>query len=64
MCSPMWKINRYSHILAPEPNFSSPIANITVPVGREGVLTCVVHDLISYKVCFIHGKRLISLFAV
>lgn len=48
-------------IIAPEPNFSSPIMNITVPVGREGVLTCVVHDLISYKVnqtncnaCYLH----------
>ena len=33
-----------------DPNFSAPITNITTPVGREAVLTCIVHDLISYKV--------------
>lgn len=38
------------YLSAPEPNFVSPIINMTVPVGREAVLTCVVHDLISYKV--------------
>lgn len=41
--------------VAPDPNFSSPIANITVPVGREAVLTCVVHDLFSYKVRYIQS---------
>lgn len=35
---------------AADPNFSSPIANITIPIGREAVMTCVVHDLYSYKV--------------
>lgn len=37
---------------AADPNFSSPITNITVPVAREAVLTCIVHDLFSYKVMF------------
>lgn len=40
----------FLYLSAPEPNFVSPIINMTVPVGREAVLTCVVHDLISYKV--------------
>ncbi|XP_055299300.1 neurotrimin-like [Sitodiplosis mosellana] len=38
---------------APDPNFSSPIANITVPVSREAILTCVVHDLYSYKIAWL-----------
>lgn len=35
---------------AADPNFSKPIQNITIPVGREAVLTCEVHELSSYKV--------------
>ncbi|XP_031623131.1 opioid-binding protein/cell adhesion molecule homolog [Contarinia nasturtii] len=38
---------------AADPNFVSPIANVTVPVGREAVLTCIVHDLYTYKVAFL-----------
>ncbi|KOB70973.1 Opioid-binding protein/cell adhesion molecule [Operophtera brumata] len=34
-----------------EPGFSSPIANVTAPLGREAVLACAVHNLSSYKVC-------------
>lgn len=33
-----------------DPKFSAPIANVTVAVGREAILTCVVHDLGAYKV--------------
>lgn len=33
-----------------EPEFSAPIKNITVPLGREGVLTCSVTELGHYKV--------------
>ena len=33
-----------------EPEFSAPIKNITVPLGREAVLTCSVTDLGNYKV--------------
>lgn len=33
-----------------EPNFSSPIQNVTVALGREAVLTCSVTDLGPYKV--------------
>lgn len=52
------------NLAAPDPNFSSPIANITVPVGREAVLTCVVHDLFSYKVRIKSKISFIRLFAV
>lgn len=36
--------------ISADPNFSAPIMNITVPVSREAILTCMVHDLVSYKV--------------
>ncbi|XP_052897541.1 opioid-binding protein/cell adhesion molecule homolog [Anopheles moucheti] len=36
-----------------DPKFSAPIANVTVPVGREGVMTCTVHDLYKYKVAWL-----------
>uniref|UniRef100_A0A182P7Q9 Ig-like domain-containing protein n=1 Tax=Anopheles epiroticus TaxID=199890 RepID=A0A182P7Q9_9DIPT len=38
---------------AVDPKFSAPIANVTVPVGREGVMTCTVHDLYKYKVAWL-----------
>ncbi|VVC44575.1 Hypothetical protein CINCED_3A012238 [Cinara cedri] len=31
------------------PKFAAPIANVTVPVGREATLVCVVDDLGTYK---------------
>lgn len=37
-------------IFTADPKFSAPIANVTVAVGREAILTCVVHDLGAYKV--------------
>lgn len=40
-----------------DPKFSSPITNITVPVGREAVLTCVVHDLVTFKVSLWFGEK-------
>lgn len=40
-------------IPVPDPKFSAAIANVTVPVGREGVLTCLVQDLGSYKVAWL-----------
>ncbi|XP_060524386.1 neurotrimin-like isoform X2 [Cylas formicarius] len=35
------------------PNFSQPIRNITVPVGREAVLECAVQNLNPYKVAWL-----------
>lgn len=32
------------------PKFTAPITNVTVPVGREAILTCLVEDLGQYKV--------------
>lgn len=32
------------------PTFAEPITNVTVPVGREATLVCIVDDLGSYKV--------------
>jgi hypothetical protein len=33
-----------------EPSFLMPIDNITVPVGRDATLNCVVQNLGNYKV--------------
>lgn len=39
--------------LPADPKFSGPINNSTVPVGRDALLTCVVHDLVSFKVAWL-----------
>jgi hypothetical protein len=41
-----------SHLLASDvdPDFNEPIKNVTVPVGREAVLSCLVTELGQYKV--------------
>uniref|UniRef100_A0A1I8MIM1 Ig-like domain-containing protein n=2 Tax=Musca domestica TaxID=7370 RepID=A0A1I8MIM1_MUSDO len=36
-----------------DPKFSGPINNVTVPVGRDAILTCVVHDLVSFKMAWL-----------
>nr|XP_029732561.1 lachesin-like [Aedes albopictus] len=36
-----------------DPKFSAPVSNVTVPVGREGVMTCTVQDLHKYKVAWL-----------
>ncbi|XP_017756685.1 PREDICTED: lachesin [Eufriesea mexicana] len=35
------------------PNFKEPIANVTAPVGREAILSCLVQDLGEYKVAWL-----------
>ncbi|XP_044757208.1 neurotrimin-like [Coccinella septempunctata] len=35
------------------PKFTAPITNVTVPVGREAILTCLVEDLGQYKVAWL-----------
>jgi len=50
------------------PKFAEPITNVTVPVGREATLVCIVDDLGSYKVSWssyimiVYGKKQVSLF--
>ncbi|EDW77517.2 uncharacterized protein Dwil_GK24515 [Drosophila willistoni] len=36
-----------------DPKFSGPINNVTIPVGRDALLTCLVHDLVSFKVAWL-----------
>lgn len=36
------------------PRFISPIVNVTVPVGREAVLECMVDNLSTFRVCITH----------
>lgn len=33
-----------------KPSFASPIENVTVPIGREATLSCIVQNLGAYKV--------------
>lgn len=40
-----WKL-----LIAVDPKFSAPVSNITVPVSRDAILVCKVHDLYQYKV--------------
>nr|XP_012216576.1 PREDICTED: lachesin-like isoform X1 [Linepithema humile] len=35
------------------PSFTAPITNVTVPVGREAILSCVVANLSTYKVAWL-----------
>lgn len=42
-------INGYSFVTE-NPKFSEPITNVTVAVGREAILVCLVEDLGAYKV--------------
>lgn len=44
-----------------DPEFSSPIGNVTVPLGREAVLTCAVTNLGNYRVSFITFICLIAI---
>ncbi|CAD6996651.1 unnamed protein product [Ceratitis capitata] len=36
-----------------DPKFSGPISNVTTPVGRDATLTCIVHDLMSFKLAWL-----------
>ncbi|XP_046661701.1 lachesin-like isoform X2 [Homalodisca vitripennis] len=46
-----------SQALTDEPKFVEPIPNVTVPVGRDASLPCVVENLGTYKVAWIHIDR-------
>ncbi|CAB3383354.1 Hypothetical predicted protein [Cloeon dipterum] len=39
-----------------DPDFSNPIKNVTVPVGREAVLACMVTELGHYKVGWMRAE--------
>lgn len=43
-------LNKISLSVTEIPKFTEGIANMTIPVGREAVLTCVVEELSNYKV--------------
>ncbi|KAF2905270.1 hypothetical protein ILUMI_00905, partial [Ignelater luminosus] len=40
-----------------DPRFSEPIPNVTVALGRDASLPCVVENLGTYKVAWIHIDR-------
>lgn len=41
----------YVSVMMDEPRFAQPIPNVTVAVGRDANLPCVVEHLGTYKVC-------------
>lgn len=41
---------QFAYFVPEIPKFGEPISNVTVPVGREAVLTCAVENLSTYKV--------------
>ncbi|XP_066251861.1 lachesin-like [Euwallacea similis] len=43
------------HLLE-EPEFAAPINNLTVPVGREAILSCTVNHLGKYKVAWVRAE--------
>nr|XP_012141765.1 PREDICTED: lachesin isoform X2 [Megachile rotundata]XP_012141766.1 PREDICTED: lachesin isoform X2 [Megachile rotundata] len=46
--------------LSDQPMFAEPIPNVTVPLGRDVNLPCVVENLGNYKVAWIHvGRQMI-----
>lgn len=43
-------------VLTDDPNFAEPIPNVTVSLGRDASLPCVVNNLGTYKVrCHVHN---------
>ncbi|XP_055913814.1 lachesin isoform X1 [Eupeodes corollae] len=49
--------NLVTHVMMDEPRFAQPIPNVTVAVGRDANLPCVVEHLGTYKVAWIHIDR-------
>jgi hypothetical protein len=45
-----------STVTTAEPHFSESIRNVTVPLGREAVLSCVINNLADYKVSSSDGN--------
>ncbi|KAH0953638.1 hypothetical protein HN011_002028, partial [Eciton burchellii] len=45
------------HALSDPPIFAEPIPNVTVALGRDVSLPCVIENLGSYKVAWIHVGR-------
>ncbi|XP_071450750.1 lachesin-like [Hetaerina americana] len=50
-------LDRLIETLSEEPRFAEPIPNVTVAVGRDASLPCVVEHLGTYKVAWIHIDR-------
>ncbi|XP_054724354.1 neurotrimin-like, partial [Uloborus diversus] len=46
-----------SQEVSPEPEFAEPIPNVTVSVGRDVSLPCVVDNLSTFRVAWIHTNR-------
>ncbi|KRK01234.1 uncharacterized protein Dyak_GE21492, isoform B [Drosophila yakuba] len=53
----IYMTNLVTHVMMDEPRFAQPIPNVTVAVGRDANLPCVVEHLGGYKVAWIHIDR-------
>lgn len=49
----LFKIFHASFVISDIPNFKEGIGNLTIPVGREAILPCIVDNLSTYKVWLI-----------
>ncbi|XP_076178807.1 lachesin isoform X3 [Ptiloglossa arizonensis] len=52
-----WRGWRRWRALSDQPMFAEPIPNVTVPLGRDVSLPCVVENLGNYKVAWVHVGR-------
>ncbi|XP_052894002.1 lachesin isoform X2 [Anopheles moucheti] len=53
----IYLVTLVTHVMMDEPRFAQPIPNVTVAVGRDANLPCVVEHLGTYKVAWIHIDR-------
>uniref|UniRef100_A0ABD2X2R5 Ig-like domain-containing protein n=1 Tax=Trichogramma kaykai TaxID=54128 RepID=A0ABD2X2R5_9HYME len=52
-----YKYSKYFNTLSDKPMFAEPIPNVTVALGRDVNLPCVIENLGTYKVVWIHVGR-------
>ncbi|XP_044741043.1 lachesin-like [Chrysoperla carnea] len=53
----IYMVTIVSQVMTDDPRFAEPIPNVTVALGRDANLPCVVENLGSYKVAWIHIDR-------
>ncbi|XP_049542155.1 lachesin isoform X2 [Anopheles darlingi] len=53
----IYLVTLVTHVMMDEPRFAQPIPNVTVAVGRDANLPCVVEHLGHFKVAWIHIDR-------
>lgn len=46
----VFQLVQIAKAMSPEPEFAETIRNVTVPLGREAVLSCIINNLADHKV--------------